>query len=137
MIQNLFAILFEGYTNAIEEVTASGEAAVTNLGFALTKGTLVLEIDLYPDGAIYGEFFDTDEVCWDHCNGITNRHRGTYCRFKPEHADLDCGCNEGYYQSLADAYEDEQDALAAMDDTSFDPPFAEAFEDWEMAEEPF
>lgn len=139
MIEYLWALLVDGYADALDTVTRAGGEAVANLAAAQAAGTLLLEIDIYPDGATYGEFVNTHrERCWDGCNDITTFHRGTYCRFVAAHADLDCGCNEGYYQQLADAMEDEQDALAAIDEVAqIDIDMAEAWAGAVQDEEPF
>lgn len=97
MYEALFTILHEAYIDAMNMVLRAGQQAVDNLLDTNSRGALVLEIDLYPDEAFYGEFFDTDQTCWDRCNGITNWHRSGWCRVNPEHADFDCGCGEGYW----------------------------------------
>lgn len=76
-----------------------GGRAKENLLFAAEAGTLeviwVLTEGPLAEVVFIAEAFDADAPpCWDACNGISVTHRPGWCRHNPEHADLDCGCDE-------------------------------------------
>lgn len=51
--------------------------------------------DEWVEGGLSAGFADPHRpFCWDDCDGIFYTHRSGWCRWNPEHADLDCACWE-------------------------------------------
>jgi hypothetical protein len=99
-LYNLIAEAVEGHKRVANEVGNS------NLAAAMEGGTLAVLVEWvgahesycgWNEPAVYTRFVNTDEVCWDGCDGILTFHRPGYCRTNPSHADY-CACGESDHE---------------------------------------
>jgi hypothetical protein len=100
---------------------------VADLQWLADEDRLEVLVDLMPDG-YYAEFADAGRVhCWCACNGITRVHRSGWCHFKAEHADLDCGCYESFYEPTDEDWAEMEEwadgAELAQAETETEEPF--------------